>query len=415
MTPEPARSLRESRTKRIPHGGSAARWRKRLREAFTAVALVVASLAGSLLVMEGGLRLLGVSHAVFTEVDPTRGWALSPGMSFMQRKEGEQFIRINSRGLRDIEHDLAKPSGTLRIAVLGDSMVEALQVALEDTFWSVMRRTLDECTALNGTKVEVINFGVQGYGTAQELLTLRNHVWQYQPDIVLLAFTTGNDIRNNSRALENDPNRPYIVLRDGNLELDDRFLQSNAYKYRASQSGRLITAAVEYSRLLQVLKMARQHLRPSRESPGPTGAEVGLTELVYLPPHGAWVESWRVTEEMLRTMAREVYQHGARFAVAVLSSGIQVHPDEEVRRGFMRDLGIDDLFYPDKRLEAFGRTESITVWPLAPILYQKTRERRQFLHGFDSNLGGGHWNENGHRLAGEILAGRMCGMLADQG
>ena len=41
-----------------------------------------------------------------------------------------------------------------------------------------------------GKQVEVINFGVSGYGTAQELLTLRQKVWDFSPDIVVLAFTT---------------------------------------------------------------------------------------------------------------------------------------------------------------------------------------------------------------------------------
>jgi len=71
----------------------------------------------------------------------------------------------------------------------------------EETFWWVMGRKVQECNT-PPVKIEVLNFGVSGYGTAQELLTLREQVWKYSPDIVMLAVTTNNDITDNSRALK---------------------------------------------------------------------------------------------------------------------------------------------------------------------------------------------------------------------
>jgi hypothetical protein len=65
--------------------------------------------------------------------------------------------------------------------------------------------------------VEVMNFGCDGYGTAQELITLSRHVWSYSPDVIVLTLFTGNDIRNNSVVLEGDKCRPFFVYRNGNL------------------------------------------------------------------------------------------------------------------------------------------------------------------------------------------------------
>ena len=48
----------------------------------------------------------------------------------------------------------------------------------------------------------MINFGVGGYGTAQELLTWREPASRYGADIVLLLLFPGNDLRNNVRSLE---------------------------------------------------------------------------------------------------------------------------------------------------------------------------------------------------------------------
>ncbi|MBI2012378.1 SGNH/GDSL hydrolase family protein, partial [Candidatus Curtissbacteria bacterium] len=95
-------------------------------------------------------------------------------------------IRINSYGFRDDEFSQGKPEGVVRIAVLGDSQEEALQVELFDIWQKVMARRLSEGL---GRLVESYNFGLSGYGTDQEWLTLREKVWQFSPDMIILAFS----------------------------------------------------------------------------------------------------------------------------------------------------------------------------------------------------------------------------------
>src|SRR5437763_13084370 len=175
------------------HGKRSLRtWRRRLL-------LVLFGVVFGLALVEIGLRLIGFSYPEFYGADARRGYSLRPGMEGWYRKEGESYVRINSDGLRDREHAKAKPPNTIRIAVLGDSFVEALQVPYEQSFCAMLEQQLNSCPAAAGRKFEVINFGVSGYGTAQELITQRNNVWQYSPDIVLLAVTTNNDITDNSR------------------------------------------------------------------------------------------------------------------------------------------------------------------------------------------------------------------------
>lgn len=60
-----------------------------------------------------------------------------------------------------------------------------------------------------------MNFGVWGCGIAQELITLRDRVWQYSPDIVVLAFYTSNDVFDNSPTLGQNRMRPFFVRRNG--------------------------------------------------------------------------------------------------------------------------------------------------------------------------------------------------------
>ncbi len=95
----------------------------------------------------------------------------------------------------------------------------------------------------------MLNFGVSGFGTAQELLLLRDRVLAYHPDLVVLAFLTGNDIVDNSRALTSDPRRPYFVMNSGRLALDDSFRTRAGYVRE-----RVLFALVRWSRMRQLVK-----------------------------------------------------------------------------------------------------------------------------------------------------------------
>jgi hypothetical protein len=387
--------------------------RVRAKLGLAAAAAVLALLLG-----EAALRIAGVSYPNFYRPDPYRGWALRPGAEGWWHTEGRAWVRISSAGLRDVEHAAAKPAGRLRIAVLGDSCAEALQVPIEQTFWKLLERRLASCPAAGGRAVEALDFGVAGYGTAQELLTLRRQVWRFQPDVVLLAFYPGNDVRNNARPLEQDPLRPYYVLGpDGSLALDDSFRAAAGYRLRRTAAARLTYGAYDHLRLLQVAKQGKGVVdgwigaaRARTKEEGAALQELGLDNAVYSPPHDRdWRDAWSVTEAMIAAMRDDAGARRVPFGVAVLSTGIQVHPDPAARAVFMRKLGLADLFYPGRRLAAFGRAAGIPVLDLGPPLQRLAERDHVFLHGFaNTPPGEGHWNARGHAAAAAQIAAWLC-------
>src|SRR6266581_4197431 len=128
--------------------------KQKRRERRLRLLLLLGSLVMALAVIELGLRIAGYSYPEFYEIDEHRGFALRPSMAGWYRKEGQAFVRINADGLRDREHAKQKPPGTLRIAVLGDSYTEALQVPRKETFWSVLGEQLAGCGGLAGQRIE---------------------------------------------------------------------------------------------------------------------------------------------------------------------------------------------------------------------------------------------------------------------
>ncbi|HLL73736.1 MAG TPA: SGNH/GDSL hydrolase family protein [Pyrinomonadaceae bacterium] len=398
--------------------------------------LVCLSIIFALLAAEIGLRLVGYSYPYFYAFEEQTGWMHRAGVSGWFRKEGEAYITINSAGMRDLERARAKPPHVYRVAVLGDSFAEALQVPLEQTFWHLLEDRLASCRELGGGRVEVLNFGVSSYGTAQELMALRGRVWDYDPDMIVLTFTPGNDVRNNSRALEQDELRPYFVIRGDQLVADTSFRQSPVFRRKLGRLNSTLYDAINYSRVLQAVNAARdgyltrrkyEQMAGGAQAAGGEGgagavgggvggggvgvgdAEPGLDELAFRPPPDErWAEAWRVTEGIITQMGREVRERGVGFLVAVVSDGPQVSPDASARQALARRLGVPDLFYPGRRLEQLGAREGFPVLDLGPPFQAYAEQQRRPLHGFDPQRSAGHWNAEGHRLASELIAASVC-------
>ena len=347
----------------------------------------------------------------FHTSEPDLGWKLKPGVSGEWKGEGASFVRVNSEGLRDREHTKAKPPNTLRVAVLGDSFTEAIHVPVEQTFWSKLERKLGNCEAVKGRKnVEVINFGVQGYGTAQELMMLRKKVWDYNPDIVILAFFIGNDVINNSPKLEYDRYRPFFVYdASGKLVPDMSFrnlapIDRNAYA--VSLIDRLPAWLVNSSRIIQVVKKVELDRKKQQLSNDFTNL---TTNNLKEPVDAAWEDAWRVTEGLIVTMRNEVVQKGADFLVVTIGDAKQVHPESAMRKKFMQENNIQDLFYPNRRLEKLGAREGFRVLNLAEQFQSYTEKYQVCAHGFENYVPcGGHWNELGHRLASILINRNLC-------
>src|SRR3974390_965105 len=211
---------------------------------------------------------LGISRRQFQpelyEPNRDRGWILRPGVSGMVAVETRQYVRINSPGFRDEKRAYDKPTNTIRIAVLGNSWTEALQVPLEKTYTAVLQQELTKRACFGERQVEGLNFGVAGYSTAQELLTLQQEVWKYHPDEVLLAFYPARDIANNMRELNNASNpeqSPYFVVRGGKLVFDDSFRAIPALQERQIALQNAGYQLTQHVRTLQAISALQRDLR----------------------------------------------------------------------------------------------------------------------------------------------------------
>lgn len=92
---------------------------------------------------------------------------------------------INSLGLRGPEVSEQKTTGTFRILGIGDSFTYGAGVRDEDTFLRRLERSLN---AKGAGPVEVLNAGVEGYNTRDEIITLEHRWLALAPDLILIGF-----------------------------------------------------------------------------------------------------------------------------------------------------------------------------------------------------------------------------------
>lgn len=243
---------------------------------------------------------------------------------YIRGGEFEVLVSINSHGFRDDEFKVEKEEGVIRVAVLGDSQEEALQVELHDTWQKVMARKLSEDL---GVKVETYNFGVSGYGTDQQWLTLWQKVWQFSPDMVILAFSP-NDVGDTykNRLVEVAGGKLVVVSareRAGGNFLGKLVRQTYIYHMSARASGesdfsKSIFGKIRVS-VLGFPKDERFFISDAQLVQGPFEVIASQKN----PPVEVR-EAWKVIEALIDDMARQTEEHGAKFLITVNIPRVQV-------------------------------------------------------------------------------------------
>lgn len=387
----------------------------------TQLFVLTASAIGWWMIVEGTLRISNVHYdSTFFIPDDKLGWSLRPDAAGWQVTEGRQFIVLNNAGFRDLPRSIQKPSGTYRIAVLGNSWTEAMQVPLDRTFCSLLERSLHfRCSS--SKNVEVLNFGVSGYSTAQELIQLRSRVWRYHPDVVLLAFYTARDVLNNLRELNSaatPEQSPYFVKAHDAVVLDASF-------QKAIASGRLNRLTQDfqfamakhlrtYEALNHLLRLGKIQVARLDQTRRQNKTSLGnLENAIYGEPNSPEVrKAWSITEAILTEMAKEVCSHDARFWIVTLANRAQVEFNPVRRAQMTADKHGADIDYADRRIQALGAREQIPVTSLAEPLRRFAAEHRVYLNGFVNTAPGeGHWNVLGHQVAAEEMATAFCDLF----
>lgn len=195
------------------------------RQYLKKISLSAASLLITLVALEIALRLYGYNPpaswrrgtdlALRPSLYPELKYELTPGASV---KAWGTDVKINSQGFRGPEP--SSDPATERVIVLGDSITFGNSLAMEDTFPFQLQQSL----ASQRRNVEVLNFGVGGYDTLQEVALLETRGLKYQPNLVVVAYCL-NDVSIASVSLDHLKRTQQIQSSHYNFLYESRLVQ----------------------------------------------------------------------------------------------------------------------------------------------------------------------------------------------
>lgn len=272
----------------------------------------------------------------FWQYDAKYGWSHVPNATGRFASFGfDTTVVTNSAGFRGKEVALQKDPSTTRVLVLGDSYVWGFGVQDDEVFTSRMERLCQ--------RVEVVNFGVSGYSTDQQLLLFRDKGSAYGADLVVLVLTA-NDYEDNARSkVYVYYHKPAFVLDGDRLVLINQpvprsnvvlrtFAQIAQRSYVLTQLNRSIEAVVRSAGSGPSSEKPQSDTKAPRESARPYPRTAGQA----------------ITVRLVRELATAVRSAGSQFVV-VLTDG-QGESAHELARAVANPtityVYLDDVFRP---------------------------------------------------------------------
>jgi hypothetical protein len=293
-------------------------------------------LAGSLGLGLACLELIaragGADRPLLWEPHPRLGWWHIPGAARHWVEEGDGWVEINSLGLRDVERTIAKPPGVVRIAVFGDSVTEAVQVNLSETFCQLLERRLRD----RGHRVEVLNFGVNGYSPLQAYLLYNEIGKAFDPDLVLHVVFLDNDIADLHRGLASgDRGAPFLDGASDDWKVDYSAAEASYRDYRRQP----IFLVRRWSATYRAVSAARSAWIQNAYVTAGAASNQGIPKryLLYEHPQSElWQDAWKRFERVIARFAAEVRADGARYAMVSAPAGQIVHPSawDQLLKGY---------------------------------------------------------------------------------
>ena len=140
---------------------------------------------------------------------PRYGWTNAPGYRSDERVPFG--LQVNEQGLRASSDYLPRPpAGHRRVAVFGDSCTFGEEVDDDQTLPVHLERAMEA--------VEVLNFGVHGWGPGQMLLRLQDEAAAFHPDHVVVVLLLPWDLQRPGLSFFVH-SRPVFGVQDGELEI----------------------------------------------------------------------------------------------------------------------------------------------------------------------------------------------------
>ena len=370
--------------------------------------VVAVALLIPIALLEAALRLFGpilpgnYDTGHYLERHPVLGHFNVPGFDgWIKTSEFTTRVQISPLGLRDPRSAYARPPDVHRILLLGDSFVEGVQVDYADTVAARLEASLQRP---GGKRVEVVNAGVAGYGTGQEMLLFEHEGRKYEPHVVVLVVFLGNDIGDN--AYRPDPRRETPTSRPS-FELDPRrsirVVSGTMPEQRWDVRQTLRDCCLLYNVFETgvLLKLANGPVRDQPETE--VDARYLVRSLYEVDPDDETLRGWRITERLLGLIRDRAAGEGMPLVVVGAPDALALDEAawEERMGGSRATSGEYAPDAPNHRLTEVATRVGVPYLDLYDVVLRESRNETLYFP-IDS-----HWTPAGHALVAREIEAKL--------
>jgi lysophospholipase L1-like esterase len=346
--------------------------------------------------------VLPASEIAMYGPDPDTGYRHRANANGLWLAEKRADVTISNLGLRDRERSAERKDSNLRVVVIGDSLLEAVQVPLDSTAVAIAEKLV----ATQHKGAEVINLGLAGATPPVLAARLQSMGRGLNPDLAIVVINIGDFVSSSLR--DDSAFTGYRSSPEGESNLSYGFRNGRGYRIRTSGLGSALYWSLDHSALARVLN-SRKNVGFFAEFPNAPAsavvgsnrcapAEAGLASLLALWRDGTPKETSDVLDAFVRDLA---FAHRSGTpAVIVAARGFPVPCNGSFN---LRD----DLAKAVNQRFAKKGLVSIDLDALLAKRYGAADTSP--LQGFGSRRGRGHFNEKGNEVLGNVLADTILG------
>jgi lysophospholipase L1-like esterase len=352
------------------------------------ITLAAVSIVVTLLLLEGAVRVFWPQNPEYYDSDKfTRPVAGTRFHENVPNSFSDSFIgvpvNINHLGLRGPEVSIAKPPGSVRILGVGDSITFGYGVRSEETFLSLLERTLNG-SAQNNVRYEVLNSGVGATGFDYYYYVLRTKAVLLQPDVVIVNICL-NDIHVYRDATGTTLAPPGTPKKKTRVRRLNEWLLRHSQLYLTCYVG--LKSVLYRYRVLDLQQIQ------------------GGTFLPLDPPSASQDRAWASSLDLLSNIVDLSRRSGYRLLLVVFPVEMQLSPDtlKLYRDQYHLRLGPEVLSgEPQRRIAEFGASHGVPVLDLLPAFRARGSERL-YLRNKSIKYDPAHPSVRGHQIAADEI------------
>lgn len=301
-------------------------------------------------------------------------------------------IKTNSLGMTGEETSIENLKNIKRVALLGDSNTFGFWASsFKNSFAGMVAKALRE------NNMEVLNFGVPGYGVAQEEILLEEYAIKFKPSYVVLFFTNANDMKETYLGKD-----MHTITNDGMAVIDQKIYKEKMGiedfgKDAVQEKKSIIKDFMTFIRNSYIYTYTYSFFEKSLKlSQRPIDLNNFLSPIYW--SKSSYVKIGNKAKDETIEKINNVYkfcnERNIKFLIVAIPFYEQVYFKNSIGKNY-------NINFPQKYIEDYANSQNIRYLDLLPKLREYIVNNPQEQLYNEDNL---HFNNNGHKITGDLVS-----------